>query len=182
MVIPLNFPGGAAASPTVSIQDGTIALGSGETSGTATITSVDTSVSLIYYSGVSSASAGSAELDHVLTRVVLTDGTTVTANRAVALAAITTVGFTVVEYDSSIINSIQAGTITLSGATSGTDTITSVDLSKSFVVFGGNEATSTSEVGRAFVRLTLTNATTVTANKGQSNGSATVNYVVIEFK
>ncbi len=174
--------GGGGGAIIASIQEGTIILGSGETSDTVTISSVDTGVSVLHYSGVTSDSAGSGELDHTLSRVALTNATTVTVNRAVALVAQVTVGFTVVEYDSSIIQSVQTGSITLSGATTGTDTIAAVDTAKSTVLFNGNEGTAATEIGRIVMRVTLTNATTVTANKGQANNSATVNYTVIEYK
>ena len=84
------------------------------------------------------------------------------------------------------INSVQYGTVTIaSGATSGTATITSVDTSKSVLGFlGFTTAVDSSGVqNRVFPRITLTNATTVTATRDTSDPgkSVTVSFVVTEF-
>lgn len=85
---------------------------------------------------------------------------------------------------STAINRIQSGTIQLTGTmTSGTATITSVDTSKSLVIWNG---VSISTSGTAFadfgVRLALTSGTTVTATRVGNYGGPTVAFTVIEFK
>ena len=83
------------------------------------------------------------------------------------------------------INSVQYGTVTIaSGATSGTATITSVDTSKSVLGFlGFTTAVDSSVQNRVFPRITLTNATTVTATRDSSDPvkAVTVSFVVTEF-
>lgn len=79
------------------------------------------------------------------------------------------------------INSVQAGTITIgSGSTSNTATITSVDTTKSFVVFNG-ASTSSTALNRVTARVALTNATTVTATRESSVDEVTVAFTVVEF-
>jgi len=95
------------------------------------------------------------------------------------------------------IKSIQRGVINLgTSATSATATITSVNTSKAMVNFlgsssagalgefreGGNLKGLYSKNGHHFVRVALTNATTVTVTRAQANNATTVvSYEVIEF-
>lgn len=65
-----------------SIQRGTVTI-TASTSGTATITSVDTSKSELRLLGVSSGSAGGAD-----TRIALTNATTITATNASSVTAV----------------------------------------------------------------------------------------------
>lgn len=76
-----------------SIQRGTIAISSG-TSNTATVTSVDTSKSILMHLGQYSTQTG---IDNVLTALALTNATTITATRG-ASTGTTTVGYQLVEY------------------------------------------------------------------------------------
>ncbi len=79
------------------------------------------------------------------------------------------------------IKAIYRGTITIANAaTSNTATITSVDTSKTLLFNLGEESTETS-VANTNVRLALTNATTVTAERGGSTGSVEVGYQVVEY-
>lgn len=84
-----------------------------------------------------------------------------------------------------VINSIQYGTATISsGNTSGTATITSVDTSKAVLIMLGYTSDSASESPREYlIRITLTNATTVTATKNTAGTGITsvVSFVVVEF-
>ncbi len=68
------------------------------------------------------------------------------------------------------VKSIQHGTIALSAAGSETDTISSVDVDKSYVLHNGN-------VGSYSAYMVLTNTTTVTAT---SSGALTIAYTVVE--
>lgn len=95
------------------------------------------------------------------------------------------------------IKSIQRGVINLgTSATSATATITSVNTSKAMVNFLGASSEGVlgefyydgslrgrySENGHHFVRVALTNATTVTVTRAQANGAtAVVSYEVIEY-
>ena len=80
----------------------------------------------------------------------------------------------------SAIKTVQYATVTVaSGASSGTATITSVTIGKTVIIMlgwthGGSAAPPT---GVNFPRITLTNATTVTAN----TGGATTDIVIASF-
>lgn len=78
------------------------------------------------------------------------------------------------------IKSIQQGAITIvSGNLTGTATIAGVDPSKSICFFMGTQANST---GSAFARVALTNSTTVTATRGNSDAwNVLAGYTVVEF-
>jgi hypothetical protein len=80
------------------------------------------------------------------------------------------------------VKSIQAGTIALINVTSNTATISSVNTAKAFVIFNGFSTNVTGgDMGRAMVRVSLTNATTVTAEKNTFSDNSTVSYTVVEF-
>ena len=80
-----------------------------------------------------------------------------------------------------IIKSIQRGTISISGATSNTATISSVDTTKSVLRHLGQSTSSSSYTDRALARIYLTNGTTITADRGSSTNSTTVSYEVVEY-
>lgn len=77
-----------------SIQRGVISITNGNTSNTATITSVDTTKSLLNYLG-GNASSGNAS--DAAARIVLTDATTITANRTGSNNS-ASFGYEIVEY------------------------------------------------------------------------------------
>lgn len=82
------------------------------------------------------------------------------------------------------IKSIQRGTIAITGATSNTATITSVDLPNSVIHFLGCRVTNGGmNASQVMARIELTNATTVTASVFSSPGAQTntVSYEVIEY-
>lgn len=79
------------------------------------------------------------------------------------------------------IKSIQTGTITISSVTSATATVTAVDLTKAILLYNGGLSDYT-DIDDAACRLTLTNATTVTANRIGNSGSATVAFILIELE
>jgi hypothetical protein len=89
-------------------------------------------------------------------------------------------------YATSVIKSIQRGTITISGFdTSQTATITSINTAKSFISFGGSTSVNTSTSAEIIrpARVVLTNSTTVTATCAAQNSSAatTISYEVVEY-
>lgn len=79
-----------------------------------------------------------------------------------------------------IVNSIQYGSITISTTgISGTATITAVNVNKSVLIHLGQKVS----VAGQDMNITLTNTTTVTANRSyQSSGDSTVRFCVLEFK
>ena len=80
-------------------------------------------------------------------------------------------------YATSVVKSIQRGSITQSG-TSTTATITSVDTTKSVCLFGGASNSSYS-VNLNYVE--LTNATTVTAKRTATSDGSVLSYTVLEY-
>lgn len=165
----------------VSIQAFEITIGTGAASNTATITSVDTTKSVIFFGGYTTTDTAAGSTSCV--RGELTNATTVTAYRNASSATSTcTLRGTVVEFASSAITSIQTGTITLTGATSNTATISSVDTTKSVVFFLGNTSThSTTSPRINCCRVSLTNATTVTCSRDTNSSNVTAGYAVVEF-
>lgn len=157
------------------VQYGTI--GFSGTSSTATITSVDVNNSYILNLGARSGSA--ANVDDFITRVELTNGTTVTA-RKVGSSATVIQQFVVIEYEDGIIASKQTGTIGVSQDPVNR-TITSVNVAKTLVINGGHSTTAPSDIKGALASLTLLDSTTLQVNQYVSGGSSTVNYQVIEF-
>lgn len=77
-----------------SVQTGTIAMGGGQTSLTATITAINTATAMVAY-GHNMASTGDANASY--SRVTLTNSTTVTAARVTGTAG-NTVAYSVVEF------------------------------------------------------------------------------------
>ena len=86
------------------------------------------------------------------------------------------------ELGGDVIQSIQRGTISINDTdSSGTATITSVTTTKAMLNHLGQSGQG-NNARDGFIRITLTNATTVTANRQSANGSVSVNYQVVEFK
>lgn len=75
-----------------------------------------------------------------------------------------------------IINSVQQGSITGNG----TATISSVNTAKATVTYAGVDNFGSATINTFQCALVLTNATTVTANCG--NSIQAVNFTVVEFK
>lgn len=180
--------GAAPAGIIESIQQVEFTIASSATSGTTTISSVDTAKTAIFFShhilGGRRQTNTSTVANDAMVRVDLTNGTTVTATRGDNPAFAITVVCTVVEFTSAAVDSIQQGSIQFTGTTtSNTDTISSVDTARSVVVHNGVDTSQNASIGgSAFTDVVLTNATTVTATRDAA-GSATINtnYVVIEF-
>lgn len=80
------------------------------------------------------------------------------------------------------VKSIQRGTITINGAASNTATITAVDTANSVLRLLGFTVQTAVNDDHAFARVSLTNATTVTAQCAVAPGTnVIVSYEVIEF-
>ena len=87
----------------------------------------------------------------------------------------------------SVIKSIQSGIITIGkGLSSGTATITSVNLNKSILLYLGHSTTNSDSTVRPCylgIKIVLTNATTVTATREGTPPDYPVNvsFMVVEF-
>lgn len=164
-----------------SIQRGTITL-NGVASNTATITAVATTNTELVYLGCSYDTDVADEQQYEC-RVMLTNATTVTANRG-GTSGTAIASFEVIEYATGVLRSVQRGTISLSGATSNTATVSAVDTTRCRLTSLGTSDTSGAPQGfgsRFRARLALTNATTITATKGVANDTTTVAYQLLEF-
>lgn len=76
------------------------------------------------------------------------------------------------------LKSIQRGVISMVGAYSGTATITAVDTSKTELrLLGVSNTTALADLAR----VVLTNATTITANRGSTSGTSEVSWELTEF-
>ena len=172
-----------------SIQQMDLTIASSSATGTATITSVDTSRTAVFFSynnaGAVRQTLGNIDIAGTFCRVSLTNATTVTATRGSASAFSKDIVVTVVEYSAAAVDSVQQGTIAMTDEIlTATDTITSVTTPRSVALFNGDTISANVGDGRARTSVSLTNATTVTATRGTGTASAhttTSGYVVIEF-
>jgi hypothetical protein len=84
----------------------------------------------------------------------------------------------------SLVKSVQAGTIAITGATSNTATVTAVNVANAVLIWLGNRLPVASGGYRQLnARLELTNPTTVTATVNTDPGpnTTTVSFVLVEF-
>jgi hypothetical protein len=164
-----------------SIQQGTIAIDASATSGTATINAVSTSLSVLFYLGLTVSTSGTSP-NSVFSRIDLTNATTVTATRASSSSAVVTVGYCVVEFSAKYVNSIQQRSVAMTGTgASSTDTIASVDIANTLLLYNGVSCTSLT-LDAYLYNLQLTAATSVTlARNNSTNVSRTVNYTALEL-
>jgi len=80
------------------------------------------------------------------------------------------------------IRSIQSGTITMGTSFAVTATVAAVTIGKSALIHQGCDAAGASTPADYNIRLTLTNATTVTADRNGSGNSCHVRWTLVEFK
>jgi hypothetical protein len=171
-----------ATSLIKSIQNVSVTIAGSSATGTATITSVNTANTALFYGGQQV--SGQNNFDGQYASIDLTNATTLTATRNISQSTTVTVWVTVVEFQSSAVKSIQYGTASTGAAASGTATITSVTTTNSAIIFNGQvcQVASSSAMSSCLVHGVLTNATTVTATRGASSGSAVIlHFCVLEF-
>ncbi len=161
-----------------SVQFGTINIAASSTSNTATITSVDTTRSAVFYLGQSSTTTA---VNNSMTGATLTNATTVTATRG-GTAGSPTVSFVVVQFASGVINSLQQFSAAFtSGSTADTQTVTAVTAANTMIAYGGISSAS-SGIDIAMYWLTLTNTTTVTLTRTATSATSRQPfYTVVEF-
>lgn len=183
---PLTMMSSASSNPggnsiIQSIQHGSITIGASATSGSTTISSVNTSKTVLLWGGQRTTQASGEPGDTTHGYLQLTNSTTVTASRRAADTTTLTISFTVIEFIPAAIQSIQYGSISIgSGITTNTATISSVITTNSACLFLGQtydlNATNNSKEWGTVV---LTNATTVTANRDVSGINTLVIYFVV---
>jgi len=168
-----------------SVQYFTITIATSATSGTATISAVVTDNSIIIQQGSTSSDTTAPYGAYFLSGLTLTNTTTITATRGVASASYTaTVHGMIIEFESGVVKSKQASTFPMT-ATATTKTITSVDKAKTMLICSGYTSpdATASLAENELVRITLTDATTITATVGlySSSYDVTVYYNLLEF-
>lgn len=176
-----NWGGGSIIK---SIQTAEITIAANTSSNTATISAVNTNFAAAFFGGFRSANATATDASQQYVRIDLTNATTVTAQTAAADVSNARIArFTVVEFQPWAVRSIQASTIVLNAVTTNTATINAVTTANAFVVWlGQTHSTNAADFNYTEGTVELTNATTVTAGKGNSATNAlTVGFVVIEF-
>lgn len=161
------------------IQQVSITIANGATSGTATI-SAATGTGILVKQGSTSGLAGTNPA-RAATRLEYTNSTTITAYRNTADAATCTVNATVVDAKSDLVSSVQYGTINTSTG-SGTATISAVTTNNTAHQELGYTTTATSQspIGEWGV-LDRTNTTTVTLTCGTSGTNVTYGFCAIDF-
>lgn len=164
-----------------SVQQGTVTVAAGATSGTATINAVDPSRSVVFRLGSTINSTTTSPANSYVA-LDLTNATTVTGTRGSTSGDVIT-GYCVVEFAPGVVKSVQPLTVTSSSA-GATDTGTlspAVDTRNTFLVWGGvsmNNATETNY----FYKAELTNPTTVTLTRnGTSSTSRTARLTAVEL-
>lgn len=161
-----------------SVQQGTITM-TGTASNTATITSVTTTSSVVFFLGADDSRTTVGQYAGADPWVVLTNATTVTANRGNSTGN-ATVGYVVVSFNPSALQSnVQVFATTETGTTT-TQTITSVTANNTMLVWQGVENQSGLPGFTQVPWITLTNGTTVTLTQ-QTSGNYTCFYTVVEF-
>ena len=170
-----------ASSLIKSIQRGTIVIAAASASNTATIAAVATENTVVRWLGISYDTDGAVDERSAWAYLSLTNATTVTATRGATTGA-ATVSYEVTEFLPGVIRSVQRGTIFMSAAASNTATITSVDTAKSMAYYNGTQSgDGFGYSSRYLIRVVLTNATTVTATRGNATNNMTMAYQVTEF-
>lgn len=170
-----------ASSLVQSVQRGSISIVAASGSNTATITGVNMANSCLRYLGVSGNNAASSTAA-LATLLAFTNETTITATRTATGVEDVLVRFEVIEYRPGVIKSVQRGTISISsGGGAATATISGVDTGRTVVDFLGCRL-DTSGYDNMFAWVVLTNATTVTATRFNTNPAVTIaSYQAVEF-
>lgn len=170
------------ASGVNSIQAGTIAISTVQTSNTATISAVGANAFVLHV-GASTITAATA-CGGAATAVQLTNATTVTATVGVAGAALT-VGFMVVDLDNTVLASAPQpiSHTDASSAATYTDAITPVSLNNSVVFHNGHVAAVSETFNIMYHAVQLSDASHVTYTRGAAGTTGrTIYATVVEFK
>lgn len=165
-----------------SIQRGTISV-SGASSNTATISSVTTSRTVLFYSGMRTSVNDTASEDR-LAYVALTSATNIRATRKASSAVSCDTVVQVVEFKAGVINSIQRGVLTIATSASSQSTdLTAVNTANSFMSFLGQAYNGNASATSApFAAVDLVDADTVRATRGGSPVvTLEVSYELVEF-
>jgi hypothetical protein len=163
-----------------SIQPFAITISTGTTGGTAAITAVNTSNSVIFPGGCRGNAGSANQWERVHTQLQLTSSVLVSAVRDTAFATTAFANGTVVEF-ANFVNSIQTGVITVTTATTGgTASINSVS-TRAFIIHQGMSIAAQSCKSRAFSGVSLVNSTQVAAVVAPCSVPIRVQYAVVDL-
>lgn len=141
------------------------------------ISAVTTANSMIAWGGVATSNS---TFSSWIMNAQLTSTTNVNLVRTGTGAVSRTAYITVIDFASGVLSSMQRGTIALASVASNTATISAVG-SKA-VLNWLNQSTTATTPDEAFTTVTLTNSTTITANKNTAGTTtSTVSYEMMEF-
>lgn len=178
---------GSASGFFRSIQQVTITITSAQTSGTATITGVSAANTILIYGGITGSDT-TPSIGISFCSTLLTNSTTITAEKAGATNPSVTVNLTVLEFADNAISNIQTGNIVIATAAgTATATITSVVMADSLCHFNGSIYTTTANANdqtSVFASLQLTSPTNIDCGRGSkaSSSQLTTYYNVVRFK
>lgn len=170
---------GSSGGVIKSIQIINISL-AGVGSNTQTVTAVDPANSILIALGVSESNGGSAD---GFARLALTSNVLVTATRVGTLNTLTVAGM-LVEFYPGTIKSIQNISINVAnGSATGTQAVTSVDITKAFLIPLGFSVTDNASGNSSnwSCTLVLTSNILVTAARGGTTGANVVNGMLVEY-
>jgi hypothetical protein len=162
------------------VQHFAITIASGNTAGTATINAVG-SGAFILYGGCAPSTANNPSRSQA--RLTKTNSTTITATRNSGTSSTLVIKGCIIDGDTTnLIESVQYNTVTLTGVSSNTASISSVTNANTALHFLGQSSSNSTWDGSACnVRLSLS-GTTVTADRTLGLDNIIVSFVAIEFK
>lgn len=167
-----------------TVQSGGVAIGSGSSSNTATISSVTAASTFVLHSYHQTDATNQGNANATLVDAVLTNATTLTFTRGTTTTA-KQVYFFVVSHPNF---SVQSGTVSVTGGNaSNTATISSVVTGNTFMAYGSSVANVRSTNATTDAQFSywttpvLTNATTVTATSAGTSDTRTVPYYAVSY-
>ncbi len=169
------------ATPYVnSVQHGTVTIGNGETSHTATITAVG-ALAWVQFNGFTCTTTTNTH-NIVSPRIDLTNSTTVTATRGASDTGTVTVYFEVIDATSKLVESVEQGSTSFS-TTSNTPTVVGTyDLTRTAIFYLGDNSTAASAVPARVCNVKMTSSTSITATRNSTATGGVVNWVIVQFK
>lgn len=161
-----------------AVQQRSVTSTSSATTIADTITTVNTGRTLLIYNGSTSTSS---QIVNWIYRAELTSSTGVTLTRTGTSVTTRTVNYTVLEFASGVVNSLQRGTVAIASATSANATITSVNTSKAILNMPWYSTDGGGQDERA-ATVRLSSSTNVQAQKNTAGTTtSTPSYEVMEF-
>lgn len=161
-----------------SVQHVVITIASGASTGTASISAITGTAFLVFQGNSTTATTSNAD---AFCRVSLS-GTTVTATRGGTGANTCTVHCDVVDATSSLVKSVQMGSLTTTTA-SATTTITAVTNANTAVhILGTSQTLASYHYDLNTMRLSLSGTTLTATNINGASGTTIVGWLVLEFQ